>query len=244
MWAFAESQIGKQITSDQRPFVMALASDPAESVTMTWYVKVITEAFRRLEMDLQVEVYPPVRASRLLDAGMVDGEGLRPEGYEDEHEVAVRVDELMFEVTFGAATTDPEINIQSFEDFTGQDLTVEYVRGTDPLDSLLSARLAPGNLSAVSTAEQGLEKLLVGRTDVFVDFPGRIRYIMAETGVAEPVVFVTNISEQVPIYPYVHKRHADLAPRLAAVLKDIRAEGLFEDYMQKASRELEGEIQN
>ena len=42
-----------------------------------------------------------------------------------------------------------------------------------------------------------------------------------------------------PVYPYLHKRHAELAPRLAAALRQMRAEGLFERYRAEVLKELE-----
>lgn len=226
---------------DPAPFVMALASEPSESITMTWYVKVISEAFRRLDIDLRLEVYPPSRASRLLDNGVVDGEGLRPVGYEDRHPAAVRVDELMFTVIFAAAVTRSDIELQSLNDLKDKNYRVEYVRGTEPLDEMLSAVVNQGHLSPISEAGHGLRKLAAGRSEVFIDFPGRIEALAAAPDMKSAGIRVIILPEQVNIYPYLHARHAELAPRLARVLRDIREEGLFEDYMALAHKELAGD---
>ena len=40
------------------------------------------------------------------------------------------------------------------------------------------------------------------------------------------------------LFPLVHKRHAELAPRMAAALKQMKAEGLIERYRAEALREM------
>jgi polar amino acid transport system substrate-binding protein len=42
----------------------------------------------------------------------------------------------------------------------------------------------------------------------------------------------------VPTYPYLHRKHADLAPRLAAVLKQMKSEGLIKAYRLQVERDL------
>jgi hypothetical protein len=49
---------------------------------------------------------------------------------------------------------------------------------------------------------------------------------------------VVSIGKTVPTYPYVNKKHAELAPRLAAVLKQMKAEGLIEVYRKQVERDL------
>ena len=42
----------------------------------------------------------------------------------------------------------------------------------------------------------------------------------------------------IPTYPYIHKKHAALAPRLAAALKQMKSEGLIETYRLQAERDM------
>jgi hypothetical protein len=49
---------------------------------------------------------------------------------------------------------------------------------------------------------------------------------------------VAPIGDAIPTYPYLYKTHADLAPRLAAVLKKMKEEGLIENYRVQAERDM------
>ena len=51
---------------------------------------------------------------------------------------------------------------------------MEYLRGVEPLGDMLNDVVSEGYLFAITSPEQGLHKLLAGRSDVFIDFPGRI----------------------------------------------------------------------
>ncbi|MDP1612294.1 MAG: hypothetical protein Q8M11_14660 [Sulfuritalea sp.] len=61
--------------------------------------------------------------------------------------------------------------------------------------------------------------------------------------VEEPVMDFTGLRKlfdlaSVQTYPYVNRKHAALAPKLADVLKQMRAEGLLKAYPQQAEREM------
>lgn len=42
------------------------------------------------------------------------------------------------------------------------------------------------------------------------------------------------VMREVHMYPYLHKKHTDLAPKLAEALKAIKEEGLIEEYQKQA----------
>ena len=44
------------------------------------------------------------------------------------------------------------------------------------------------------------------------------------------------LGEPVPLYAFVNRRHTELAPRLAATLRQMKAEGLIEQYRHETLR--------
>jgi hypothetical protein len=46
------------------------------------------------------------------------------------------------------------------------------------------------------------------------------------------------LRKSVPTYTYLHKKHTELAPRLAATFKKMKAEGLIEAYRLQIEREM------
>jgi hypothetical protein len=80
--------------------------------------------------------------------------------------------------------------------------------------------------------------LLAGRSDAYCDIDIYVREALNsdELKGATAVRKLFDIAS-VPTYPYLYRKHADLAPRLAAVLKQMKAEGLLAEYRKQVERE-------
>ena len=215
---------------------MAYSADPAESLTMAWYHRLITEAFDRLGITLEYAVYPPLRASTLLHTGKIDVEGLRAAGYEDDNPNAVIVRESILTTKYGMATVDPDIQLDRLADLENTNYRVEYLRGIEPLGDMLTDIVPEGYLFAITSPEQGLNKLLAGRSDVFIDFPGRISALKESLGLTLAGIRVAEFEDDIVVYPVLHRRHADLAQPLQQVLSEMKAQGLFEQYMEETRK--------
>jgi len=46
-------------------------------------------------------------------------------------------------------------------------------------------------------------------------------------------VRIAGTMQTIPLYPYLHKRHSELAPQLAGAIKEMKAAGLIEEYRSK-----------
>ena len=223
-------------TSERTRFIMAYTADPAQSLTMAWYHKLISEAFDRLGITLEYAVYPPLRASTMLATGKIDVEGLRAAGYEDDNPDAVIVRESILTTKYGMATVNPEIQLARLSDLKNQTYRVEYLRGVEPLGDMLEDAVTEGYLSAISSPEQGLQKLLGGRSDVFIDFPGRISALIESLDLSLAGIQVNEFEDDIVVYPVLHRRHVDLAQPLQQVLSEMKAQGLFEQYMEETRK--------
>jgi ABC-type amino acid transport substrate-binding protein len=173
----------------------------------------------------------------MLDSGTVDGEGIRMAGYEQTHPNAVMVTEPIVSTTLIAIAKDPAIQLETWEDLQDTNYRVDYYRGIAPAERILPNVVKAENLSAVSEPVQAFKKLVAGRVDVYVDLDGTIMALLQLPEFQNSGIRVLDVKEEIFNYPYLHKRHADLAPKLAEALKQMKAEGLFEQYMQQAQQE-------
>ena len=117
---------------------------------------------------------------------------------------------------------------------------MEYRRGVKLSEGELVKVVAPEHLSNVASVEQGLKKLILGRTDLYVDvefiiFEAIKRLDPAQFDVS--ALYQAGIMQEVGAYAYLHKKHAALVPKVAAVLKAMKREGLFEQYLEIASKQ-------
>jgi hypothetical protein len=227
--------LGQAPTAAGRPFVLAADADP-KLISFQWARLINEEAFRRLGLTVEVVNIPLARRNALL-ADAIDGELSRTSAYADTHPDLVRVEESVMDYTFSIFAVQPGLQARTLDDLPPS-ILIEYRRGILVCENLLKKSIPPERLSTVANSEQGVRKLLAGRTDVFCDIDTFVDQVRrsGEVPDAGKLRKLFDIAA-VPAYPYLYRKHAELAPRMAAVLKQMKAEGLMEAYRRQAERE-------
>jgi polar amino acid transport system substrate-binding protein len=225
-------------TAAVEPFLMGFDESPQVFGT-NWGLRIYTEAFKRMGVPLRAGFYPLARRAALADEGLIGGDGARVHGYGAAHPNLVRVEESVMDINFALFSARQDLQLQRLEDIASSGLMAEYRRGILLCENALKALVPPERLSNVTSEQQGLQKLLAGRTDVYCDLEPFIKQALGSLEIKD----ATRIRKifgigNLPTYPYLHKKHADLAPRLAATLKQMKAEGLIDTYRQQAEKDL------
>lgn len=218
-----------------RPFVMA-TDQPKTTYEGKWQRLAYEEAFRRLGIPLEVEVMPTQRVSAMVDSGDVDGQFMRVLAYADTHPEQVRVDEPIYEVGFALWVSNPALTLSRLQDLAATSLIGVYKRGVELCQRSLSPLVSADRLSSVATEEVGLRMLLTGRVDYYCEIDAALKsalYSPEFKGVTSVRPLLT-VGDRIVLYPYLSRKQAQLAPRLAAVLKAMKAEGLLERYRHEA----------
>lgn len=227
------------------PAIFVMGTDLGETKPLgQWYRRIYGEAFRRMGVPLKVETLPTARLTVSADQGEVHGQGSRVFAYADSHPNQLRVDEVLHEVrlalfAFGPANRPDQP--RRLEDLAGGKWLVEYRRGVAICEQTLKPLVAAERLSDVTAIDQGLKKLKAGRTDFYCDFDTAVLNELltpefkGETGYRNAL----DLGVGIPLYPYVHRSRAEIAPRLAETLRKMKAEGLIERYRREVEREAE-----
>jgi polar amino acid transport system substrate-binding protein len=213
--------------------------DPDSSYLTTWYRLLYGEAFRRLGLRLELATYPTARIASLVEQGTIDGEVARARIYADAHPELVRVDESVIDIEFAlyAAKAAPEL--KRLDDLASLKSRISYRRGVVFCEKVLGGLSPPpAQLSDVTEARQGLMMLRNGRSDYYCDVDVSVANALRDDelkSLTPPRKAL--VLEAAPLYPYLHRRHAELAPRLAATLRSMKAEGLIDRYLRQAMQE-------
>lgn len=220
------------------PFIFGANAEP-NAFAVRWATLILNEAFRRLGMTMQMVHYPLTRYAAMLDSGEIDGDPSRIYDYGAAHPALIRVEESIIDMGFVMYAAKPDIRLKSLEQLRTSGWAVEYQRGVLYCENKLKEVVPPDALSNISSGEQGLRKLLAGRTDVFCDLETSMRrYLNSPEFKDEMRLRKVFHLATLPTYPYLHPKHAALAPRLAAVLKQLKKEGLVEAYRQQVEKDL------
>lgn len=216
-----------------KPFVIAT---DVEGFGHRYSSSVFTEAFRRLGIPVVIEVYPLARRAALVAEGYIDGEASRVYAYADSHPELVRVEESIIDFRFSIFTANPALQAKRVEDLPATTM-IEFRRGIMMCENAFRTIAPRERVSTVVAIEQGIRKLIAGRTDAYCDIDTFFNEALhsGEIQGAEKVRKLFEIAA-LPTYPYLYRKHADLAPRLAATMKKMKEEGLLDRYRAEAER--------
>lgn len=221
------------IPADPRPVLVLTGSQDSYNAVGPWLTLIYTDALGRLGYRLDYRPYPARRAGALADTGGADGEMHRAAGYVLQHPELVQVAVPHFSFNFCAYATRPIELAGGWQAFRDNALRVEYRSGIARAEQQL-AQVAPGRVSTANTALLGLRKLHVGRSDVYIDVDLVVEPLLAQEEFRQSGIRKVALVETIELYMHLHKRHADLAVRLAQVLTDMKKEGLIEKYRVQA----------
>lgn len=226
-------------TAENHPSQLTFVySRPPNNPMTQWLILIYTEALKRMGIEFVFKDVPPIRAGIQSNKGMVDGELSRVHDYNTKCPNLIRVEEPNHYVIFSAFATDPDIKLDGWDSLKGTTYRVEYRRGVKRCADMLPMLVPSDRLTEIDLIDQGVLNLLKGRIDILVGVRDIIMSPSADpdfrplfpkfTKLRE--IHEVGIMEETTGHAWLHKSHANIAPQLAAILHEMKKEGLFEAY--------------
>jgi polar amino acid transport system substrate-binding protein len=178
-------------------------------------------AFRRAGVELKLVKLPAERALRNANAGIGDGDLVRIAGLEAQYPNLVRVPEKLIDWSFTAFSKEASIPAR-WEVIRQQQ--VGHIKGWKIYEQQLAG--APHVIS-VDDAAQLFRLLELGRIEVALHERWLGDALVRQQGIMGVHALEPPLATR-EMFIYLHKRHAALVPRLAAALRAIKAEGLYD----------------
>ena len=209
----------------------------AESFSYFREVSLIySEAFKRLGYQFRLISLPGERS--LVDAnnGVVDGEASRIAQLDlDKYPNLIQVPESIIVIKDGAYSADPSIRINGWESLRGKGYKVGLFKGIKSVEQKLPLYVEKKNIVTLTGFIQSLEMLKTRRIDLFI-----ASTLLEESAPMKRPEYRdikrVGIVEEKLAYPWLHKRHKALVPRLAETLKAMKAEGSFQNIIEAAKQ--------
>lgn len=222
----------------QRNGVIRLAIPELEGTYLYRFsVLKFNEAFARLGYGFELHSFPSERALAESNAGRMDGEAGRIQfdaTLAAMYPNLVEVNEPTFLVSVGAYTADASIRLNGWTDLANRHLVIGYPRGLKVTERRLVGHVDAAYLQGVNHVRQGLMMLRLGRIDVLVGLQTSVESVLDEAVFVDSGIVLAGIIEVVPVFPYLHKKHRALAPRLAAVLSAMKKDGTLNRLAEEA----------
>lgn len=224
-------------SSSAEKLILVGAKDTKESFHGRWLTLIYNEVFQRMGLNWEYQAHSSARSSELSDSGIADGEINRVSGYNTTHPNLLRVEESHFPTRVVAYTTLSDIRLTGWNSLKNTHYNVEYRRGTKIVKDGLDNTVPQSNLSSVLTAQQGLKKLIAGRTDIYIDVESLIEdelFRLEQLKLDVSIVYNAGLMAEDSLHMFLHKSRADLIPAVSKILKSMKQENLIEQYREMA----------
>lgn len=199
-----------------------------------WLNAIYKEAFHRLGYEFQLKPYPSQRAIVLGDSGVVDGQIERGHDFNIAHPDLVRVEEPTNSEAYSAWAMKKGLSLNGWDALKGTSLRVIARQGVGKTKEALATIVQPNNLHFVEHVEQALMLLNLGRADLYIDYAPLVEEKLKDIKTTSPSIIASLYKvgdmEITTHHAFLHKKHKDLAPKLASVLKAMKVEGSFQEY--------------
>ncbi|HEY9099579.1 MAG TPA: transporter substrate-binding domain-containing protein [Thiobacillus sp.] len=179
------------------------------------------EAFRRAGVRLRLVKLPAERGLINANAGIDDGDLSRIVGLDAQYPNLIRVPEKLIDWEFSAFSKNA--SLPAARDVL-RSHPVGYIRGWKIYEHYLAN--APA-ITASDDSAQMFRLLQLNRIDVALYERWLGLSLMRRMDIKGIVPLEPAISKK-EMFIYLHKRHADLVPKLAEALRAIKAEGLYD----------------
>lgn len=197
-------------------------SAPFTNEAGTGLVDVVArEAFRRAGLKLKLIRLPAERALLNANAGIDDGEVSRIAGMEKAYPNLIPVPEKLVDHHFVAFTRTAKLKHATWDSVAP--FSIGYIRGYKIIESNLRPET---KTTTANDAEQLLTMLDKGRVDIAIYRRWEGIALAEKMGIENIHIIEPSLAEK-EIFIYLHKRHADKVPKIAAALREIRREGMF-----------------
>lgn len=184
--------------------------------------RTVSEAFRRLGIEI---VYQPISAQRSLlnvDTGLDDGNLARVKGLTDLFPNIRMIPESLMNFRFVAFSRDQSIKIENWDSL--QDYNVAIIRGW----KIVEANTAQiRSVIKVKSGQQLFRLLKQGRVDIVIFGYAMGLRIAESMNIRDIHVLKPNLAER-DLFLYMNKKHEPLIPRIDQALREMKADGSYE----------------
>jgi polar amino acid transport system substrate-binding protein len=190
------------------------------------------EAFRRVGLEPRLISTPSERSLQMANQGEVDGEGLRIAGLNAQYPNLIQIPERFIGISFVAFSRDAMINLnQGWESLKPH--RVAFITGWKMFEANASGARV---VNRVSTPEQMFRMLEGGRIDVALYTRADGIHLIRSMNLGS-IAPLSPALKDVDMYLYLHKKHESLVPQIAKALREMKADGSYNQIMFSISAE-------
>ncbi|MCJ8340908.1 MAG: transporter substrate-binding domain-containing protein [Pseudomonadales bacterium] len=211
------------IQADEPDLVLnTWAQSPLSKTDHTGYLdQIIIEAFKRIDLKIDIEHKPVERSIRGANNGQSDGEYIRVAGLSQIYPNLIQVPEKIFDFEFVVFTAKRKVIINGWDSL--KPYSVGIVIGW----KILEKNIQDVRHRTDFNGPEILFKMLdLGRIDIAVYAKFLGFGIVNNLGLKDIFVNTTPLAVK-PMYLYLHKKHRNIIPDITKSLQSMKKDGSF-----------------
>lgn len=189
---------------------------------------IVPEVMSRIGYTAEFMHNPAERSLRLSEDGEVDGEGMRVRGLSAGYPNLVESSEPIFTTDFVSFQKRGKPQISSWEDLSG--LNVGYIRGWKIVEQ---HEASFGIAVPLTQPSQIFAMLAEDRLDVGIFTRTGGEFLLGLSESTDIVASEVPLEVQ-ELVMYFHKSHADLVPLFDKALREMKADGTYQELLDRA----------
>ncbi len=219
--------------ADTDTLVLATVS-PSDTNVYKVSEAVLTEALRRNNIKLVLEIYPPKRAELLLNLGKVDGDSHRIDEFNKNKPNIIKVSEPVQSVKQSVFTKNLDFQVDGWKSLSPY--KVIFVEGIRLAENEIRKAVKEQNLIPVDTIETAFKMLAKERGELLVTSPETGFATMKKLSIEKSgIKLLTPPITEIYLYIYLNKKHEKLASKISDSLKEMKADGSYQKIIEQTS---------
>jgi polar amino acid transport system substrate-binding protein len=208
---------------------MVFSTFPEAGLVMV-YKKVLTQAYERIGISIEIKHYPGERALDMSNSGKADGEAARLTAIEKNYTNLIRVPVPLYILKL-VGFSKQDIPVAGYESLKPYKLAT--LRGYKQVEGQIQKM----NYIALPSFEQVLQMVDAGRVDIGItSLLDGLKVI--KTLKLKGIKVLDPPFHEAPLYHYLHKKHENFVPKISASLQEMEKEGIIQKIGDEVVAEL------
>jgi polar amino acid transport system substrate-binding protein len=208
-----------------------IVSIPEENPLENFARSDLGEAYRSLGLHMVLRPAPGARSIDDANQGVVDAEAGRMAGISRQFSNLIQVPEPLISFDYQAISVGAPISGDGWNSLKTHRVCITIG------DKLSEARTSGLQRETARSIEGAIRMLRAGRCDVMVI--NQFIWLEIDRLHLGPFCLGSSTLETIELYHYVNRRHADLVPKLAAILTKMRQDGTTAGFLAPVLGQLE-----
>ncbi|NOQ62898.1 MAG: transporter substrate-binding domain-containing protein [Methyloprofundus sp.] len=192
---------------------------------------IFTEVYQRLGIDIVIQIHPAERALHLANSGAVDGDLIRAAMVSRIAPNLIRIPTSFFQGKTSAFSKNKNIVLKGWQDL--KPYRVAILRG----HKIAEIKTRGLNVEAINTPEELFYFLDRGRADIVI-FPYIIAPAYLKKLKLNNIYTLSPPLEEASLYHFLHKKHANLVPKVDHIIQQLLKEGFIDNMTQQVLAEI------